>query len=429
MSNNNEFWQSHWNNLEAQMTKKSLDFQFWKRQGVPRMHTLQKCIEGLKDFAKMQKEYFEINFVENGKYPRDFVFSRLFSQVTNDLEVLERAAYQRCSASKEMKDALYIADRLAYAALSPVKLAPTITVVTYIQKSTSIRVIPYSDVAFIGIPYTCIAGYQQVQSTLSIPDKYGAQDYLAIPHELGHFLFWRGIVKYNGQTRSIYDVYQMLFNDADESERVYYEWSEEIFADVYGCLIADAFISKDFQDLQRRKSLSEFLHNDGEHPRPIIRPDIYTHVMRQKNSHLADQLNEEWDTLRTETLKKIAPERKLAIENELSVVKKITDFTFDLFDDAIDEEKVCWWRDGLAESKINTLYSTFASKFQEEQLVDLPIAELGEDIIVKDTVEDLQGMWEKRSEDADPTLKWLPVLEAGGWLTKGPECEGPGTCG
>ena len=55
------------------------------------------------------------------------------------------------------------------------------------------------------------------------------------------------------------------------------QWQEEIFADIYGCLVAGPAIAKSFQDLLfDNYTLTE---SDGVHPIPLIRPYIYAKVL------------------------------------------------------------------------------------------------------------------------------------------------------
>ncbi|NJN55367.1 MAG: hypothetical protein HC804_11780 [Anaerolineae bacterium] len=55
-------------------------------------------------------------------------------------------------------------------------------------------------------------------------------------------------------------------------------WLEEIFADVYGCLVAGPVMAYDFQELSLDNK--DFNEDDGEHPLAAIRPFIYTQVLR-----------------------------------------------------------------------------------------------------------------------------------------------------
>ncbi len=223
-------------------------------------------------FATGQYRFFEDGFTtrrfhdlaELPQYPLDYVFRSIINQSFNDLQVIEWATDQRLRGSDAMRAALHAADQLAYAALEPAiagKLLEADTaVITYFEKSASIRVIPYANAALIGIPFSCI---------------HTPQDFLAIPHEVGHYVFGRGKLPDGNLRRLLFAGY-----DAAPPRPDYVRgWVEEMAADVYGCLIAGPVIALDFQDLQLEKSPKKFIVDDGEHPAPILRPQVYHKVL------------------------------------------------------------------------------------------------------------------------------------------------------
>lgn len=226
-------------------------------------------------FASGQFHFFEDGFTvrrfhslaELPQYPLDYVFRGVINQAFNDLQVIEWAAEQRLNGSDAMRAALHAADQLAYAALEPAiagnLLDANTTVITYFEKFASIRVLPYANAALIGIPFSCI---------------HTPQDFLAIPHEVGHYVFGRGRLPEGNLRKLLYATY-----DAGAPHPEYVrDWIEEIAADVYGCLIAGPVIALDFQDLQLEKSPKKFTADDGEHPAPILRPPIYHKVLHNQ---------------------------------------------------------------------------------------------------------------------------------------------------
>jgi hypothetical protein len=74
-----------------------------------------------------------------------------------------------------------MADELAIGAMMMFKgsfaLDRFATAITYTWTTNTSRVIPYADVALIGLPISVLGNQEDV---------------LAIPHEVGHFLFWNG---------------------------------------------------------------------------------------------------------------------------------------------------------------------------------------------------------------------------------------------
>lgn len=239
------------------------------------LHTLVGVLTNLQAYQARMMALFEDNKVLGStELPKAYARRTLIDRAAEDLEVVLRALAQRMpplSLNLDWVQRLKLADRLAFAALKPVMsdriggllpedvamLRPT-TAVTYFQKANSIRVIPYAPVALIGIPFSA-ATYDQ--------------DLLAIPHEIGHYVYWhepleRGSL--NGSlARHFWD--QPAWLSA---------WQEEIFADVYGALVAGPYMAIDFQDILADTSRTRFITDDGEHPVSIARAYVFTSVLR-----------------------------------------------------------------------------------------------------------------------------------------------------
>jgi hypothetical protein len=281
--------------------------------------TLVKC---LKRFAAGQFEYFFDGFggYEDYKqyqlnlskeFPPEYVFNVTLNQIAEDFEVIRRITDQRLSASPDMKLTLAVADALAWRALLPMiqkdilpkdKSVPdtdmTIwkspTVMTYFQKSPSIRVIPYAPIALIGIPFTAI----------TVP-----RDLLAIPHEMGHYVYRHGRLEPN-QERIPKILGKRLLELDEPSPRWVRRWKEEVFADVYGCLVGGPITAQSFRDLALQSSRlpilqtpGEYLYgqlteDDGVHPVPVVRPYVYHETLRRMNDEslyeLANRLDADW---------------------------------------------------------------------------------------------------------------------------------------
>ena len=340
---------------------------------LPNLETLAQC---LSIFAEKQFEFFWDGFGNHEKYrlnlsrefPPNYVFRVTLEQVGEDLEVIRRAADQR--RSKKIAEKLEEADKLVWSALKPVvgpgklvedespseasaspasyekKLLPATNVISYFQKSASIRVIPYAPVALIGAPFTA----------MSLP-----RDYLAIPHEAGHYVYRHGKVRVDehgnvvdrvdkGELKPIPQVlgrklleqaerdramemkalgpnlWNQAYPEWDEenpelepfgpSPRYVRRWKEEIFADVYGCLVGGPVTALSFRDLMLQYSRSsviqapgeylygQFTEDDGVHPVPVLRPYVYTITLRAiesfsngKLAQWANKLDEAWQAL------------------------------------------------------------------------------------------------------------------------------------
>ncbi len=285
-------WESSWQALDDKIKIMESICQLRAAQGVARMQTLHNLVKCLRVFAAGQFHFFYKGFTvgtldptKYAKYPVDYVMRSIIYQIENDIEVVQRAIAQREAGTTQMKDSLSLAEQIAYDALKPALygetplISGTPTVITYFQKFASIRLIPYASVALIGIPFTC---------------THNVKDLLAIPHEVGHFVFRRG-GNNNGTLRKQMDDTLAILPYSPKYNR---NWMEEVFADVYGCLVAGATIALDFQDLQMEKSPDDFVYDDGEHPVPMIRPYLYTSILSNISPQWSDKLRTLWDKRR-----------------------------------------------------------------------------------------------------------------------------------
>jgi hypothetical protein len=260
-------------------------------------------------------------------YPPENVLAVILSRVGFDLEVIGRAAEQRLvdSESELTNDTLALADQLAWLARQPAKdmklIDENTTVLTYFQRLSEIRVVPYANVAIIGIPFT----------SMSVP-----MDLLAIPHEVGHYVFWhrkkttfewwKANPTFSGQdgsmkTKKEFETWWKKWIDDSN----YRKWYEELFADVYGCLIAGPVIAYDFQEQALHNASNDFLKVEDKHPTPYLRPSIYNKVLLQqpKWERVANQLQGNWEAKRAERFRLLEGDednrtRKADLEKALS---------------------------------------------------------------------------------------------------------------
>lgn len=244
-----------------------------------------QVLDCLFEFSGKYIRYFENNLFcftdEKRKYSREYIFNSIFVQIGNDLDLLLRIANEQFQTDD--KSTLQKADFLADEAL---KLAKNMgwwdqppVVLSYFQKALSIRVIPYANVLMLGIPYST---------------KTVKKDFLAIPHEVGHHVFWQGKNPKTGNKIG----YDLLREPNLESEKIQwvYNWLEEMFADIYGAHVAGPFIALSFQDLQLDNSPPSFISDDQDHPTPNLRPYIYTKTLNKMGfGKSAALLNDLWD--------------------------------------------------------------------------------------------------------------------------------------
>jgi hypothetical protein len=144
----------------------------------------------------------------------------------------------------------------------------------------------------------------------SKPNKEGisfakvSRDMLAIPHEVGHHLYREGQLQLPGGEKSISSYLQERFEEAKIWAWDWRnDWLEEIFADVYGLLVAGPVMALSFQDLLTDNLPSRFREDTGRHPIPALRPYIQTRILRRITDASGDPLypsapnllDEEWE--------------------------------------------------------------------------------------------------------------------------------------
>lgn len=474
-----EVWNKRFESLQQRIHafRESISTQQFDRQG-----TLTGLTECLGDFAERQFKYFYDGFRDGTletslEYPPDHVLTVTLEQISYDLEAIQWAAQQRQNGDANMQWALEIGDKLAWQALSPALEAFNLsgtTVIVYFQKFAEIRVIPYARVALIGLPITCVP----VTKKNDAEEEYKqivARDFLAIPHEVAHYVYWHGRVGQDNPQQLLYD-----YIHAEIAPKMAWggEWLEELFADVYGCLIAGPTIAQSFQDLQMRVTHDRFFKDDGEHPAPLIRPDIYTKVLKKRlGESWATAIDELWQSKREKRIQGEGRDQKIryAHLNEYKRPSQIislvdnedehrlnanTDKPLDI---AINEllrlmdgwEFTGWWPGSFGNepttgTKLNNdmLYTRFENHLMgQTNQVTAP-----SDTFNHMGLDGLYERWEGTARQAlrdgkyqqllragideaeaqqtadaaadhTPThpFVWQAVLQAGGWATKGPE--------
>lgn len=469
-----EIWELRWEELNKRL--KNMDGSF--NMLDDRLQSIfNGVVKDLRGFAQSHFYFFYNGFFEKTNYrfekrkalPPDYVLSTILGQISFDIDMIEKAARQRLS-----QDANFLTetDLLAQQALSPaivedVNLVDKGTkIITYFHKNYSIRIIPYTTVAFISIPYTC----QGVD-----------HDLLAIPHEIAHYVYRNGYFASNGESNKID---HFLNKQLERSPQFIKNWAEEIFADIYGCLIAGPVIALDFQDLQLATTFEEFKKDwkDKEDPVPLLRPDVYLKVLREVSRDLDDPLKTQWEDT-TRILYDLWKERrfkKLTLNEPYPPLKDI-DFTISnktieldeimsvnptIFNDSKELDRVILiilekilkdiflmtrnsvsvtnslWSGDLSEVVKNNdheiLYSNFTKAKKELQQagqksrdlnlklytpVFIPNESKPKEVLVQWT------KWAKDNKliDSDKDLggeilkrQWVNIFMASGWLTKGP---------
>jgi hypothetical protein len=321
-----------------------------------------------------------------------------------------------------MQETLHKADQLGQLALNLAidgKLLPQSTVISYFNKSAYVRTIPYAPLALVAVPYTAT----------SVP-----RDYLATPHEVGHHV-------YRHSPGLLADLRDRLPIQPAWCCR----WQEEIFADVYGCLVGGPVVGLDFQDILFDHSLANFMSDDGDHPVEAIRPYAYVKVLAKLGfPNAAQALEKEW-------------QRKLAARNspesfvpygEYTPVslaearEKLEAFALQILDYLQDERgiqpKTFWSQDLGAGEKLDSLYRKFAEWIRKPLNVTVPELKEEGDVVGVSVNGKLENKRRKgntqtwidstkqHNNSALPLVVWLPILSASSWTVKGPDTDPSG---
>lgn len=251
-------WQERWQALDEQLQLMVKKYGRSPNQAHKSLHALS---QSLRAFGQDQFDFFWNGF-KTGQLlpaidlPSEHLFRATLDQVAFDMAIMEKIFGQR--QQPEMEPALEKADKLAQAALNIAidgGLLPACGVLTYFNKSANIRLIPYAPLALVGVPYT-------ITKT--------SMDFLAIPHEVGHYVYHHasGLA---AQLHALIPLYPNWIN----------HWLEELFADIFGALVAGPVIGYSFQHILQDNSQERFVADDGIHPPDPIRPYAYSQTLRQ----------------------------------------------------------------------------------------------------------------------------------------------------
>lgn len=276
------------------------------------------------------------------KAPPTYLLRSLFHQASTDLEIIQKAIHQRRLVKAEDEDVdtlseigrmLTLADRLAYRGIQPAArlMKPgnkddRQMIVTFFSETTHIRQIPYQrDLILLSIPFASVSVTASYLKTGDerLPEGVRNEpmeklwipiDLLAIPHELGHHIFLNNeelisLAKDENLTipHSLAPEHDDRHADEDSLQQAkYVRWIEELFADIYGCFIAGPLSVLGLQAILADAYPGEWLHDDGRHPVPALRPFLTTEILRQlsqhdaypaKFEHVPDLLDKNWEAI------------------------------------------------------------------------------------------------------------------------------------
>ncbi|MCB8945673.1 MAG: hypothetical protein H6658_18135 [Ardenticatenaceae bacterium] len=211
-----------------------------------------------------------------------------FQQFTMDFEIIQSAIQQRQwlkttnanSLANLQAGSLVITDKLAAMALAPfqhlLSEAAHMIPITYFSKTIHIRQLPYTDqFVFVGLTYDLTASLTPGLAAGEPINQIDAPAFelMAIPHEMGHFMYHHAQLKY--ETHGTFTAMSKQF-----AHNPYYHWCEEIFADLYGCVISGPFTILGLQALLAAKGAASALKDDEAHPTPILRPFFLSEMLQ-----------------------------------------------------------------------------------------------------------------------------------------------------
>jgi hypothetical protein len=280
-------WSTRWSSLSNIIGVIS---QRYPTLGNPQLTALGQVAGMLGTFADELLDFFNANFASgnfehSANFPEEHVYWTIVDQAQSDLEVIQRAAEQRLSLPSSpmlnvLSEADYLAQSIVDVAMASKLLEDNTRAITYFQKSASVRVLPYARLALVGIPFTCL-------------DE--PRDFLSIPHEIGHYVFWHGRARPlpQGAVNTDINSYQEhlsygLTGGALTSLNTLahagslgfagwsYVWLEELFADLFGFLMSGPAAALTAQEMAVSRSRSQLITSDNDHPVPVVRP--YTHL-------------------------------------------------------------------------------------------------------------------------------------------------------
>ncbi len=229
----------------------------------------------LAAFATKQFHLFEKGFAggmlqADAAVPPEYVLEATARQVGFDIDVLLRTIGQRepSISTAPMRDTLDLADKLAADALAGAvrsRLIEETAVLTYFQKTPTIRLLPYVPLALIGIDLTAIHDRAQL---------------LAIAHEAGHHVYRQLTTNYSVEPQKKVEK-RTLAAAPDQFPAWLRAWTEEVFADIYSVLVAGPVAGISVQAMLMSELPSVLLQDDADHPLPALRPEIAVAVLRK----------------------------------------------------------------------------------------------------------------------------------------------------
>lgn len=291
-------------------------------------------ITKLKNFAEDQFKLFLDGFAEglfeqSTQEPKEYMLQKILEQIGNDLTVIEQIADDWDGGTNKrqpMKQGTVFAENALQLAYLNGFLTEPVKPFIYLHKTPVIRVIPYAQAALIGIPYTAVNNNQRNGSNF--------RGLLAIPHEVGHYVYWNGVYtnQETGESEQIKAYLEKKLIETGLSR--YAHWLEEIFSDVYSAFVGGTVTAHSIQEILLDNNPIFFDLDDGLHPPNTIRPYIYAYALAG-NKTISEAIISAWEQTLSDRGIAQSFKRALIIRDSNDSIQSLTFEKIDFGDNVI----------------------------------------------------------------------------------------------
>jgi len=257
----------------------------------------------------MQKSLNEHRTAKDESVAPLYLFRNCFEHIATDHAMIQAAIHQRQwdrsltanYLSAHVVD-LLILDKLAIQCIAPFRRllleeVDQLAIVTYLSERTHIHIVPYTkQFILIGVSRDRVTPAASLFEGHDFVGKnFHAFELMAIPHEIGHYIYQHG--KIEGKT--------FLALSEKFQGNPYYRWCEEIFADVYSCIVAGPLAAISMQALLMSIDRDRAWKDDEEHPTPVLRVFIFAEILRTLKTideqygflKVAQRLDNDWSKI------------------------------------------------------------------------------------------------------------------------------------
>lgn len=262
---------------------------------------LHQTVEAFVTFSNEYRQYFQQIIEQSAFKPDKTTVRRLQERVEQALNEYW-APFERVIEQWQMagyREILEDGTDQAIGYLEKMKLDPEKSgILLYFDKIPMIRRCPYINIVVLGVPYRLVADTEPVN-----------RDWMAIPHELGHYAYWnlgdlqqfrqeqqriREEAATRIQTSSV--VKKLEEKEQEAIIEMFLGWLEEIFADMVGTQLGEDRFVNSLQTIMERMvgNKEDLKENDGTHPPFCMRPFVRLKMMELQGK-LVPNGNAIWD--------------------------------------------------------------------------------------------------------------------------------------